>query len=794
MSLLRLPGLLTGIDTASLIEQLMALERRSLTVYESRKETWEEKRDALDTLETKLTNLRSTARTLSDADELKAFNVSSSDSDILTASANYNAFEGTHTVVINQLANAERWVHSAGEEYAEDYVGAGTFIYSYNHKETSVTTTATTSLSDLVGLINNDADNPGVTASLLYYNDAYHLVLNGNDAGSDYAVKINLGTTQVYKSTSEFTKGNENATLNTKITDLDQFGTPLEEVPVEHIDITGADHFGVAIDPAVLNVTANTTIGHLVSEINDAFDGRAKAVFENGKIILTDSEDGSSSLSITLTWDADGGSTSLSNLTMTETTEGLDNQADLTNFAPTDFTLSQASQDSKIKVDGFPNTSAVPEVQTVTLATAPDNVPDGGTFTLTYRGETTENINWNDNAATIQTKLEALSTVNSNDITVSGAIAHNATFTFASSLGNVDLLMINSSLTDGGIGVTASIAETTPGSDGYISKSSNTIDDVIYGTTLHLHDTTDANGEEITLTRDTESVKKMLSSMVDSYNLAINFIQEKSGYNDILKTGGVLMGDYVVSTIKYQLTNPIISQVAGFVNDIDTFLLPAHIGIELDSDGLLNFDKNIFDEAIGDDYLGVLDIIGADKTGSSNSDNIEFYGASSRNTDAGEYTIRATYDGAGDLDKVEFKLSSEDASAYREGTILGNVATGNSTFDSSGNPVYSEHSLQVTVPETSTPSSTMTATVWVKQGFTGTIEDALDKMLKAVSGTIQIDQEHAKDQIDELVDKIELEEYRLGLREDRLINKFARLEKALALMQNQMAGLGLSMG
>jgi hypothetical protein len=39
-------------------------------------------------------------------------------------------------------------------------------------------------------------------------------------------------------------------------------------------------------------------------------------------------------------------------------------------------------------------------------------------------------------------------------------------------------------------------------------------------------------------------------------------------------------------------------------------------------------------------------------------------------------------------------------------------------------------------------------------------------------------------------DKIELEEYRLGQREARLIARFARLERTLALLQNQMVALG----
>ncbi|MEJ2704215.1 MAG: flagellar cap protein FliD N-terminal domain-containing protein, partial [Sedimentisphaerales bacterium] len=143
MATINLPGLSTGIDTSQIIQQLMAVERRSLNLYEERKSTWDERKSALSTLEGKLSNLRSAASALSNADELRAFKTASSDSDKLTAEASYNAFEGNHTVVINQLATAERWVQTQGIEYAEDYVGAGTFIYSYNNKEATITTTAT---------------------------------------------------------------------------------------------------------------------------------------------------------------------------------------------------------------------------------------------------------------------------------------------------------------------------------------------------------------------------------------------------------------------------------------------------------------------------------------------------------------------------------------------------------------------------------------------------------------------------------------------------------------------------
>jgi flagellar hook-associated protein 2 len=791
MSDLSLPGLLTGIDTKTLIAQLMAFERRTLNVYYDRKDLWTERKNALSSLETQLFTLRNSLRALSDADKLRAFKTTTSDSDKVTAEASSNTFEGNHTVVINQLATSERWVQTSGLEYIDDYVGEGTFIYSYNHKETVITTTAKTTLQELVGLINNNPNNPGVTASLLLYNGLYHLVLNGNDAGTDYKIFINASSTEVWKANSNLTADTENATLSTKIINLDQFGTSALQGG-EHIEITGTDHNGASIAQVDLNVTENTTVGHLISEINNAFDGIARATFENGQIILTDNTYGTSSLSISLVWDDNGNPATLDLPTMTVSTEGGSTTANLTNFAGGDFTLSQSARDSKIKVDGFPPTAAVAEVQHLGFSSK----ATGGTFTLTYDGQTTAAIASNSSLAVIQAALEALPNVSAGDIIVGGntLTSNNGTmtFTFSDTLGDVNMLVIDSSNLNPSDPTNWVFTEQTKGQDGYISRSSNTVDDVISGVTLHLHDTTDDGGEEITLTRDIQSVREKLNSMITAYNAAVSFIKEKTGYNDELKTAGVLMADYVVSTIRSQILTPIIAQTSGFVEDIDSFLMPGEIGFKLDKDGVLSLDGNVFNEAIAKDYMDVLGIIGADKTGSSDSNDIEFYDAHSDYTTAGNYTVKVEYDEFGDISQAWIKLSTEDDSQYREAAISGNLITGDSTFDDNGDPVYPENNLQITAPTTGTAGSTIYATIRVKQGFAGAMEDALDRMLKATTGTIQIDQEHVDDVIKGIQKKIDAEEYRLTLRESRLVTRFARLEKTLALIQQQMSILGLS--
>jgi flagellar hook-associated protein 2 len=784
MSTLRLPGLFTGIDTNALIAQLMAIERRRLNTYEDGKKLWEQKKEALSTLQTKLDALRSTARSLSDARELRAFAVASSDSDILTAEASYNSFEGNHTVVINRLANAERWVHTSGVEYSEDRVGAGTFIYSYNHKETVITTTAATSLEDLVGLINNDANNPGVTASLLFYSGAYHLVLNGNEAGTDYRISVNASNTEMREAVSAFTVNSDNATLSSKIVDLDQFGGSL--AAGEKITISGKDHNGNAVS-GELSITSDTKLTHLISEINDAFDGRATATLVNGEIRLTDHTCGTSKMELTLSYNPGSGSTTLNIPTISRSTQGGSTTANLAGFASANFTNTQSAQDSKIRVDGYPSSSAVSEVQKLTTTAQ----ATAGTFTLTYDGRTTAAIAYDATTAQIQAALEALPNVSTGDMTVSGdelTVNGGVTrFTFLNTLGDVSLISINPSGLTPSANLNYIMTEETKGSDGWISRSSNTVDNVISGVTLHLHDTTDANGQEITLTRDIESVKEKLNSMVAAYNAAVVYIQEKTGYNDILKTAGVLMGDYIVSTVESQLNIPLIAQTSGFVEDIDTFLMPGQIGLELDRDGVLSLDTNVFDEAIAENYMGVLAVIGADKTGSTNSNAIQFYSVSSDYTRAGTYDVQVTVAGVA-ITGARIKLATE--SSYRDATYSDNIVTGNSSFDDNGDPMYPENGLALSVDLSQ--NKTFTATVRVKQGFTGALEDALDKMLKLTTGSINIDQEYVSATIKGLQERIELEESRLVQKETRLVNRFTRLERTLALLQNQMAALGFS--
>jgi uncharacterized phage protein gp47/JayE len=97
------------------------------------------------------------------------------------------------------------------------------------------------------------------------------------------------------------------------------------------------------------------------------------------------------------------------------------------------------------------------EVQTIT------NTATGGTYTLTFRGETTGNIAWNANAATIELALEALATIGPGNVAVAGTGPFTVTFENELRYSDVPLLVEDETNLTGG---TITIVETTPGVEG----------------------------------------------------------------------------------------------------------------------------------------------------------------------------------------------------------------------------------------------------------------------------------------------------------------------------------------
>lgn len=99
------------------------------------------------------------------------------------------------------------------------------------------------------------------------------------------------------------------------------------------------------------------------------------------------------------------------------------------------------------------------ETQTITITGS----PTGGTFTLTYAGQTTSAIAYNANAATIQAALEALSTIGAGNVNVTGSGPFTVEFINDLADENIAAMTADGSSLTGGSSPAVAIAEASAG-------------------------------------------------------------------------------------------------------------------------------------------------------------------------------------------------------------------------------------------------------------------------------------------------------------------------------------------
>ncbi len=108
----------------------------------------------------------------------------------------------------------------------------------------------------------------------------------------------------------------------------------------------------------------------------------------------------------------------------------------------------------------------VNEVQTVTIS----GTPTGGTFTLSFQGQTTAPIAYNAASTVVQTALLDLAALDTSDVTVAGgpgpATPYTVTFGGRYASGDVPSLTASSTGLTGGASPTVAVTTTTPGAAG----------------------------------------------------------------------------------------------------------------------------------------------------------------------------------------------------------------------------------------------------------------------------------------------------------------------------------------
>jgi len=662
---LGLSGVFSGMDTDTLITQLMTVNARPMIQYQARKGDWQARDKAVADVQSRLTTLRTLVARMRDSSSLRGVAPFSSDSTILTASVDATAGEGSHTVEIGQLAKADKLVHTAGLAELTSTVGAAesTALNANGVADadaTWFTTTANGATYTFDFGTETDIDGVAFAASAGYsMNQVRDLINARSQAVASYdaaAVEYDSQESKYFLRLTADQSATE-ATLTQTLT----AGDAIDEI---HDDVdwsktaAGEGTFQYTYDGTTrtLHISEEATLEDLRGLINNdgANPGVIASILEYNNayhLVLTGRDTGS-----------DHGIT-------------IDNFATtLAGFDAGDFTQTQAAQDAQVRVDNYP-------------------------------------------------------------------------------------------------------------SGDWITRSSNTVSDVIPGVTLSLR--TANSTANLTLTRNTADLENDLSNFVSIYNGIGEAVDRYTGYDAETSAGGVLQGDSTLNGFLGQIRARLTSSATGFTADQDTYIRPGQIGLKFDRYGELSIvgtsteTETSLSDALSADFLGVLKLIGAKAEGQSDDSYIQFDSAREYTT-AGAYDVEVDFAADGSIEVARIK--GEGETAWRFLTLSGNTLIGATGNDEEG--------LMLTAVSDGTPGAhTQTATVRVRQGFAGAIYDYLDGILDATDGAVAGKREHIQDTIDDLDDRIDVQMDRLEDQEERLRAQFARLEGLLASYDRQMVAV-----
>lgn len=206
---LSVDGLLSGLDTTSIIAQLMAVERRPIQFKEAEQVTLAQQREAWQEINTRLLALETAAQNLNTTGEFNsfaaAFNTNNSDGgSVLSVTAGSTATLGSYDIIVNQLATAEKYATTNSiSDSSADLGTSGTITINVNSVDYDITVSGGNSLSDVKTAINASAApviatviNAGTSGS-----PDYKLVITGNSTGSANAVTITNSTSLVFSNT-----------------------------------------------------------------------------------------------------------------------------------------------------------------------------------------------------------------------------------------------------------------------------------------------------------------------------------------------------------------------------------------------------------------------------------------------------------------------------------------------------------------------------------------------------------------------------------------------------------------
>ncbi|MHB8770841.1 MAG: flagellar filament capping protein FliD [Syntrophales bacterium] len=642
----QIAGLSSGFDWRTMVDQLMAVEHRRVDLITARKTETQSKLTEWQTVNTQLLALKTAANTLRDPDSFQVFSSSLSTdsatvkaSDLLSVSTSTTAAPGTYSIKVANLAQAQKLSSnpftSATTALGSAYAG-GLII---NGKVVTVNATDTlgevaTSINDL----NTGANPSGVTASIVNFgtND-YRLILTSDETGADGISLLNGSAVNLVQAFGW--KDNQAATIKNSITlgaQSDRFTSSTAAVG-SLLGIAAAESGSVTIgDKSVLINLATMSLTDIKTAINTAAPTGTSAS------VISQTIDGTTTYRLQI--------------------DGTQTFGDTDNMLNTLGILDNGSSNVTGKVSGI---SLTTQGASITAATLLKDIDGYNTFTaggspagdyLTLTGKDTANGDVSatfdiTSSTTVQGLLDEITArygnvlayvtndgkIRVDDLSGGGALAVNLTDHIADVNSKLEFVAADADFGAADVRKREIVAgeDAAVELDGVtVTNSSNTITDVIAGTTLNLIKEDNATTAYLTIGRNIQTIKSNIESFVSKYNDVMSYINSQFTYDaETQKAGGVLFGDTTLSSIKSEMSSLLTQTIWGVSSN---FSIMGLIGITLDSDHQLTVNDATLTGYLETNFNDVKSLFSAQ--GSTTGANLS-YVAYTQDTKAGDYTV-----------------------------------------------------------------------------------------------------------------------------------------------------------
>ncbi|MCK7547025.1 flagellar filament capping protein FliD [Marinobacter koreensis] len=185
-------GIGSGVLSSDLVDQLVAAEKKPT----SQRLDFNQKRtealiSAYGKLKSAITDLRLPMRQLSSPDNLKAFSGSSSNDGVSVSVDSKKASQGTYTVQVDSLAQAQSLASGTFQDRDTTAIGSGTLTLNVGGETANITIDSSNNTLQGIAAAINDA-GIGASAGVIDTGSGYRLVFSANETGVENAVSVSV--------------------------------------------------------------------------------------------------------------------------------------------------------------------------------------------------------------------------------------------------------------------------------------------------------------------------------------------------------------------------------------------------------------------------------------------------------------------------------------------------------------------------------------------------------------------------------------------------------------------------